>query len=97
MGIFLVAIKEKYDFSWNTHASESKKGLGFCNFMDKGYENAQLILTNILKLLQAFINVGSGFSSWLRSVFTFLPSLNILQVKWHVGYNKDNKDTIIQS
>ena len=49
--------------------------------MDKGYENAQLILTNILKLLQAFINVGSGFSSWLRSVFTFLPSLNILQVK----------------
>ena len=40
MGIFFVDMKKKYDFSANTHVLESQKVLAFCNFIDKGYENA---------------------------------------------------------
>ena len=40
MGIFLVAINRKYGFSSNTNVLQSKNALGFCNFIDKGHENA---------------------------------------------------------
>ena len=38
MGIFLVTVKKKCDFSSNIHVFESKKALGLCKFMDKGHE-----------------------------------------------------------
>ena len=37
---------------------QSKKELGFCKFIDKGYENAELVLTNIFILLQILANNG---------------------------------------
>ena len=42
MGIFLVTVTKKYDFSSNILVLQSKKVLGFCKFINKGHKSINL-------------------------------------------------------
>ena len=52
---FLVAINEN-KASVQIHIL--KEGLGFSKFVDKGHENAKLILSNIFLLLQISVDIS---------------------------------------